>query len=215
MSKVLGYVAGGTGRIRPFNQVFDSGVEVVADEVSKSLAALVIWGGADISTGLYDEDGGKWTHANRDLSARDKKEVDACKAAIAQGIPIIGVCRGAQLLCALAGGKLIQHVEGHNGGDHAITTSDGREMRTSSVHHQMMYPYAVKHELLAWSKTPRSYLYCFNNKDEPKRHLEHPEAEVVWFPEIKGLAIQGHPEFMREDEEFVSYCMELVRKYIS
>jgi len=212
--KTLGYVLGGTGRMRPFDQVFDAGVEVVSPrEIEESNPnALVIWGGADIAPKIYGEEGGKWTYAN-DLSFRDKTEVAACQAAIARGIPIIGVCRGAQLLCALAGGKLVQHVDGHNQGDHAISTNDGRTITTSSVHHQMMWPYDVKHDLLAWSKSPKSHIYAFNDK-KVRTSIEYPEPEVVWFPEIKGLAIQGHPEFMNDQCEFVQYCMELVRKYI-
>lgn len=209
----LGYLGYGTGSFRPFNQVFDHGKRVEPAGV-KDCSALVIWGGEDISTSFYNEDGGMWTDADRRVTRRDQVEADACKEAIANGIPIIGVCRGAQLLCALAGGKLVQHVDNHARGNHDVTTVDGKTLSTSSLHHQMMWPYnGVKHELIAWSREPMARTYAFNN-EKVAHVIQHPEPEILWFPEIKGLAIQGHPEFMADDDEFVQYCMELVRKYI-
>lgn len=214
----LGFVGYGTGTFAPFDQVFDKGI--LAEKpgiVAEKCSALVIWGGEDISTAFYNEDGNKWTNADRRLSRRDVVEKAACEEAIANGIPIIGVCRGAQLLCALAGGKLVQHVDGHAGhGDHFVDTDDGRRLVTTSLHHQMMWPYnGTEHKLIAWSSKNLSKIYAFGNGDtDVVRAIEHPEPEVVWFPKIKGLAIQGHPEFMDERDEFVQYCMELVRKYI-
>ena len=211
---VLGYLGYGTGSFRPFHQVFDAGIPVEPHEVPEKCSTLVIWGGEDISTAFYNEDGGHWTDADRRLTRRDKVEADACEAAIKAGIPIIGVCRGAQLLCALAGGKLVQHVDGHNRGDHEVTTDDGRTIITTSLHHQMMWPYnGVEHKLIAWSREPKARTYAFN-REKVKHVIQHPEPEIIWFPKIKGLAIQGHPEFMADDDEFVQYCMELVKQYI-
>ena len=209
----LGYLGYGTGSFRPFDQVFDEGVRLTdLDDVAK-MTALVIWGGEDISTSFYNEDGGEWTDADRRLSTRDKIESEACNAAIKAGIPIIGVCRGAQLVCALAGGKLVQHVDGHARGDHEVTTTDGRKLFTSSLHHQMMWPYnGTDHKLLAWSSEPKAKIYAFGH-GRVKHVIQNPEPEVVWFPKIKGLAIQGHPEFQDPDCDFVQYVMDLVRGY--
>lgn len=213
VAKTLGYLGYGTGSFRPFDQVFAHGKPVTPEDVSNGACdAVVIWGGEDIATSLYGEEGGVWTGADRYLSKRDTIERDACNAAIAKGIPIIGVCRGAQLLCAMAGGKLVQHVEGHNRGDHDVTTSDGRTIITTSYHHQMMWPYDVEHEMLAVSSKKRSRIYAFNASNV-KNSISKDEPEVVWFPKIKGLAIQGHPEFMDDTDEFVGYCNELVRRY--
>lgn len=210
----LGYLGYGTGTHRPFDQVFPSSEKITPETVA-NVDALIIWGGEDICTAFYNEDGGVWTGADRVPTRRDKVEMDAVQAAIDLGKPIIGVCRGAQLLCAAAGGKLIQHVNGHNRGDHAVLTQDGRTITTTSVHHQMMWPYVdgVEYNLLAWSKSPQATVYNFKAGDE-RFIIHNPEPEVVWFPKIKGLAIQGHPEFMSPGDEFVSYCMELTREFV-
>lgn len=214
----LGHVGRGTGAVEPFDQRFSDGKLVTPEEIKNgaSLSGLVIWGGEDISPSLYRSPLSPSGHGAIAPSSRDRLEATACLAAIRRGIPIIGVCRGAQLLCALAGGKLIQDVDGHFG-NHKITTDDGREMITSSVHHQMLYPWDVEHELIAWSTNRRSSHYeTGDGQDEiTDRAAKMVEPEIVYFPKIKGLAIQGHPEFMRDDCEFVQYCMELVDRFFA
>jgi gamma-glutamyl-gamma-aminobutyrate hydrolase PuuD len=132
-----------------------------------------------------------------------------CKA---HGIPMIGVCRGAQFLCAFAGGKLIQDVTGH-GTSHTMTTSDGEVITTTSSHHQMLDVDGTNHELLAWA-THRFSKHYYGEKSETPKHinvLTFKEPEVVYFPDIKALAIQGHPEWADEQDRFVGYCIEQVK----
>lgn len=124
------------------------------------------------------------------------------------GVFILGICRGAQLACALTGGFLVQHVEGH-GHAHHVTTIDGQRFLASSLHHQMMFPWDIKHELLAWSTVPRSPYYKGVTDEEFKRwprkiydELKEEdliEPEIIWFPESKCLGVQGHPEMMKPD----------------
>lgn len=219
MSKqlTLGYIPHGTGRVAPFDKVYQQSrlVDPKKPETFDGLDAIVVWGGEDISPSLYGEKVSQYCYAADQPSRRDIYEVNSCKMAIERGIPIIGVCRGAQLLCAMAGGKLVQHVTNH-GRNHPITTIDGREMITSSVHHQMMYPWDVKdHKLIAWSKAKLSTMYIGgDDEDMDHLHMGYVEPEIVFFPSIKGLAIQGHPEFMDEEHTFVKYCNELVRDYL-
>lgn len=216
----LGYIPGmGTGQVAPFDAVFENSIPIswqqgkVNTEVinRKNMDAVVIWGGEDIYTGLYNEKPSRYTGADH-LGFRDKIEGEVVAKAIQEGVPIIGICRGAQLVCAMAGGKLVQHVENH-GRTHKITTNDGRSIKTSSVHHQMMWPWETKHTLLAWASDKLSKIYVFNDKDI-KHEIEEVEPEVVFFEDIKALAIQGHPEFMNPNEEFVHYCNELVSTYL-
>lgn len=204
----LGFVPYGTGRREPFDVIFGAEKQVTpADILAGSVDALVIWGGEDIHPSLYNEEV-NGAHVGHDLSTRDVIENGVCLAAIKAGVPIIGICRGAQLVCALAGGKLYQHVTGHMG-THPITTKDGLEYNTSSIHHQMMDVRAMPKEdydLIAWSK----------NNLSKGTHADDStiEPEIVYFPKIKGLAIQGHPEFMHPDCDFVTYTQKLVADYL-
>lgn len=202
----LGHVPYGTGVVKPFDVLFPKNMMVTPKSIhAGAVDALIIWGGADISPSIYDEPVGPHTGAGEALSKRDEVEVGVINAAIANGIPIIGVCRGAQLLCALAGGKLHQHVTGHMG-DHGIITDEGIEYVTSSIHHQMMDVTTLlpeNYKMIAWSK--------LNLSTEVTQTVE---PEIVYFPKIKGLAIQGHPEFMHPDCDFVDYCRKLVQEYL-
>lgn len=178
-------------------------------ELLNTNSILILHGGADISPSIYNHPVSRYTHADKHLSSRDITEVLLAKKAIELGIPIFGICRGAQLSCALAGGSLIQHVEGHGGGQHAVKTTDGNEYLTSTCHHQMMNPWEVDHELLAWSAPSRSSVYIVENDKEITMEVE---PEVVFFPKIKALAIQGHPEWMAGASPFVQYCLSLVKE---
>jgi len=176
---------------------------------------LIIWGGGDIHPKLYGRENVA-SYVNFMPSHRDVIEAQLLEKAVKNKIPVIGVCRGAQLACAAAGGILIQDVRGH-GRAHTITTSDGREMITSSLHHQMMYPYKAEHELLAWAKPARSVDYVGLSDEEkeliPEKDGNKVEPEVVHFPEINCLAIQGHPEFMDPQCTFNLYVKELCDHY--
>lgn len=212
----LGHCNMGTGEAYPFDAIFDKSMVVTGKTISSGapIDALVIWGGEDINPELYGEKPSRYMYKDARWY-RDDVEVPAVKAAIERGIPLIGVCRGAQLLCALAGGRLIQHVENHGSG-HNIITNDGRTVRSNSMHHQMMYPFDIEHEMLAVAD-PEHRSKVHINQDSVSEPLmrDKPEPEVVFFPKIKGLAIQGHPEFVGNPENpFVQYCLEMTRKYL-
>lgn len=180
-------------------------------------SALIIWGGSDISPELY-----KHPMSSRCApyaGRRDQVEWTLLHEAINMDIPIIGVCRGAQMLCAAAGGFLIQDVNGHAGPSHKVKTYDGKEFKTNSLHHQMMVPYGTEHELIAWSETNvgASYIYRddklfkpieygYNDTDNVWR-----EPEFIYFPKINGYAIQWHPEMMNEDCEATKYILEFIK----
>ena len=170
---------------------------------------LMLTGGEDVDPATYGEPVGKFTH----YSDRDAYELDAFRIAQRQGIPTIGICRGAQLLCALAGGSLVQHTTGHTRG-HPIVTNEGEEYVMSSLHHQMMRPERTEHVMIAWSKEALSSCYLDGRDQEIYGHEKPKEPEIVYFPTIRGLGIQGHPEMLPENHPTVEYCNKLVKQYL-
>lgn len=180
---------------------------------------LVLWGGEDISPSLYGQKPNSRVHITNysggPLPYRDQAEKLLAEYAIKHNIPIIGVCRGAQMMCALAGGKLVQHVDGHHG-DHTIMTKDDKTLVTSSIHHQMMLLEDVEHELIAWTNPKRSttYLGEEDKQIDSCHNSAFKEPEIVWIPSVKALCIQGHPEYMSETHPFVKYVKGLVEQYI-
>jgi gamma-glutamyl-gamma-aminobutyrate hydrolase PuuD len=194
----------------PFRRIFDRGVNLAIVKDLSNIDAVLLWGGSDISPSLYDE--ARYRNSGPDSpTPRDIFEWSLIREADERGIPVIGICRGAQLMCAYVGGKLVQDVDNHNK-SHSIATVDDKSFFVTSCHHQMMYPFDVEHEMLAWSSkhqstvyNPKEKLYC----QEMEKHF-YKEPEVVFFPEIKGYGIQCHPEWHTEDDPFNAWIMESI-----
>lgn len=183
-----------------------------------SKADLVIFsGGEDVDPSLYKHPKHVLTGSN---PIRDKREMGIYDYCILRNIPMFGVCRGAQFLTVMNGGKLIQHCTGHSSGRlHLIDAIDLDTgaiymFEMSSTHHQMMYPYNLpedKYELLSWSSEKLSSTYMLGNEDakhtrqEPKK-----EPEIVYYKDTNCLCVQGHPEHSTVSEEVREHIANLV-----
>jgi putative glutamine amidotransferase len=79
----------------------------IADAVAR-LDGLVLTGGGDIDPAAY----GAAPHprTGRPNPERDRAELDLLAAALAAGRPVLGICRGLQLLNIARGGTLHQHL---------------------------------------------------------------------------------------------------------
>ena len=72
------------------------------------LDGLVIAGGSDVNPARYGEEPHVSTFGWRD--ERDVSEFALLDAADDLGLPVLGICRGMQVMAARAGGRLHQHV---------------------------------------------------------------------------------------------------------
>lgn len=208
----LGYSPwGNSDMIEPFDKLFSS-KQNIASEGFKGVDAVILWGGTDVHPSYYKQKKHTWNGAGNEPSERDRFEWKTMLFCKANHIPLIGVCRGAQFLCVGAGGSLIQHVEGH-GNSHPVNAL-GKSFKVTSTHHQMMYPFEVKHTMLACSDPPLSRAY---ETEESNHNLtcmfSKPEPEIVFFPQLKAVAIQGHPEYADATKEFIDYSLECVQEY--
>lgn len=172
----------------------------------EDIALVVFTGGHDVWPELYGEKALNITHYSKD---RDRYESQFFDLALKNKIPMVGICRGSQFLCVKAGGKLVQDITGHLG-NHRLLTNDGRLLVCNSSHHQMQLPpeSAIP---LAWCDVPRSRWYLNGDGDKIKVDREH---EIVYYPNINAIGIQGHPEWLYETHEFVKYSQEVVNKYL-
>jgi putative glutamine amidotransferase len=171
--------------------------------------ALIVWGGEDIHPSLYNKGRSRYSGAQEKVSRRDLAEWGMMQRAKELNIPIIGVCRGAQMLCALAGGTLLQHVNNH-GGMHTVETFDGEKFKVNSMHHQMMFPSTTNHNVVAWCQQKRSDVYFdVNNTVEIEQ-----EPEFIYFPDVKGFAIQWHPECMDETHPSAIYMNNFIGTHL-
>ena len=170
----------------------------------KGAKLLVLWGGEDISPALYHQEP-VHAHAGKVPSHRDKVEWNLLHAAVKEGIPILGICRGAQMLCAAGGGALYQHVENH-GTQHILHTTDGKEFMANSCHHQMMIP---TEDMQVLAVTPCRSPKKWMDQSDPIISTED-EPEVVYFPKMKAIGVQGHPEWMSYESVFVKWIRQII-----
>jgi putative glutamine amidotransferase len=118
-----------------------------AAAVVARLDGLIVAGGPDVEPVRY----GARPHPRTGPPARERDawELALVEAALAAGIPLLGICRGMQLLNVALGGTLVQHVDGHTGsvgvfGEHGVKPVPGtrygdivpEQTAVPSYHHQ-------------------------------------------------------------------------------
>ena len=93
-------------------------------EIAERLDGLLLTGGGDITPRYY----GQKLETAQDLTEpeRDAFELALFDLMLSAQKPMLGICRGMQLIAVACGAQLIQEVKGHNGGiSHDIDIYDG------------------------------------------------------------------------------------------
>ncbi|WP_433272925.1 gamma-glutamyl-gamma-aminobutyrate hydrolase family protein [Actinosynnema sp. CS-041913] len=161
------------------------------------LDGLVLAGGADVDPGRYG--------AARDPRTgpasvhRDDAESALARAALDLDLPLLAVCRGAQVLNIVLGGTLRQHVDGHNvtpavfekvdiavAAGSALAGIVGPSVSVLCHHHQALDRIGDGLEVVATAP------------DGTVEAVELPRARFA-------LGIQSHPEADREDRLFGAF----------
>jgi gamma-glutamyl-gamma-aminobutyrate hydrolase PuuD len=169
-------------------------------EVAKIADVVMLTGGSDIDPTYYNQSKHPTTSGTY---YRDQMEYRLIQTCLEKGIPILGICRGAEWLAITAGGELFQHVSSHNT-PHAVSWGKLKiKVHTSSLHHQMCDIREIKDaHVLAWADG----LSNFYEKAVQGVSVVQPkslkEPEVFILPSIKGFAVQGHPEMLDFDCTF-------------
>ena len=167
-------------------------------------ADLVIFiGGADVSPSLYNNKKHPRTYCNLHTDLEDQEDY---RKALANNIPMFGICRGAQFLTVMNGGKLIQDVTSHGGMHGVLIEKDikGRSIEEvdyaiTSTHHQMCYPFDLPKDeyQIIGSTIGISNHYEFEEAGvKHKLPDDFVEVEMVYYPKTNCFGVQGHPEGM-------------------
>lgn len=167
-----------------------------APAVVARLDGLVISGGADVDPRRYEATVHERTADWRE--DRDGWETALLDAVAATTLPVLGICRGMQVMAVHAGGRLDQHLPdtlGHEGhspggdvyGDVDITLIDGTQLSQILVtgpsvrchHHQSV---ATHPGLIASAYSADGTLEAIEDPDRPFW------LAVQWHPETQGDA---------------------------
>jgi putative glutamine amidotransferase len=174
----------------------DESLERDPDEALDLIDGLILAGGADIDPGSYGEPRHPETRGT--VPERDGFEVALARRALERDIPLLGICRGMQLMNVATGGTLLQHLpesHGHHehrrkagtfdGADHDVRLQDGSLVAraagevvhaTKSHHHQGIDRIGEGFEVTGWSLI-----------DELPEAFEAPDHRFA-------LGVQWHPE---------------------
>jgi putative glutamine amidotransferase len=175
-----------------------SGSRVTVADYARELDALVLMGGSDVCPATYGETAlaPAW-HGDR---VRDDYEIALLRAFVEGGKPVLGLCRGAQVINVAQGGTLYQDIPTqrpdalrhrmqalYEGNCHATSIVPGTALarlypgqplvKTNSVHHQAIKDLGRALVVEAWS--------------EPDRVVE----AVRWTGPSFLAGVQWHPEF--------------------
>lgn len=129
----------------------DDAVAAAPEEALALLDGLLVAGGGDISPALYGEAERSETTGVR--PARDGFEVALMRAALDRDLPLLGICRGMEMLNVVRGGTLVQEIENKEGhlrtpgeftahevelepGSLAARTAGAERITVRSHHHQ-------------------------------------------------------------------------------
>ncbi|OBH97457.1 gamma-glutamyl-gamma-aminobutyrate hydrolase family protein [Mycobacterium sp. E2733] len=200
-------MAGGAAVLLPPQPAEPETVGPVLD----SLHAWVITGGYDVDPAAYGQPPHPTTDPPR--AARDAWEFALLRGALDRGLPVLGICRGAQVLNVALGGTLHQHLpevlghDGHRAGNAVFTRLPVRTAAGSRLaallgectdapchHHQAIDEVGAGLVVTAW------------DADGVVEALELPGDRFV-------LAVQWHPEQSLDDLRLFTAIVDAARSY--
>jgi putative glutamine amidotransferase len=179
------------------------------DEVLDLLDGLILAGGADIEPSAYGAEAHPETKGT--VPERDDFEIVLARRAMERDLPLLGICRGMQLMNVARGGTLEQHLPDSHGhhdhrralgsfddADHDVRLADGSLAHraagetvhaTKSHHHQGIGQVGDGFQVTGWAVM-----------DELPEALEDPSLHFA-------LGVQWHPE-ADETSRFVAALVD-------
>lgn len=187
---------GHTAVILPVHNNFNHNI----DKLISIIDGLILSGGTDVSCELYNETllNERW----KGQIKRDKFEIELLNKAKEKNIPVLGICRGLQLINVAYGGSLYQDIVMYKEGSHPHRNQElydklGHNTRvihdsplykllakeqiyTNSVHHQGIKELGYNLEIMAYSD------------DDVIEAIFDPRYDFLW-------GVQWHPEWLPDD----------------
>lgn len=172
-------------------------VEVpIADDpagYAERLDGLVLSGGGDVDPDLW---GGPAELSLGVSRQRDDFEIELFRAAVEQGLPVLAICRGIQLVNVALGGTLVPHLAPAEGDEH----SRSRDDRSAPVHALDIAEDSILYGLFGSEAQVNSFHHqAIDRPGDGLRVTAHSPDGTIEGAELEGgrvLCVQWHPEMM-------------------
>lgn len=182
-------------------------------ELAKDCGALLLPGGGDVDPSLYHEENRGSVNIDRE---RDETELELIRCFSVTHRPILGICKGLQILNVAFGGKIDQEIETththcweERTGDkiHKVTVPEesflyplyGKEFTVNSAHHQAVSNPAPGLSPAAWAED--GVLEAFEDREKNLYAVQwHPERMA--FRKSRTDTVDGRYIF----EFFLNLC---------
>ena len=185
----------------------------IAGRVLDGLDGLLITGGKDVDPAAY----GQQPHPATDqpVAVRDAWEFALVNNALQRELPVLGICRGAQVLNVALGGTLHQHLpdvighSGHRAGNAVFSQLPVRTVagtRLAALVGDSVDAQCYHHQAIA--ELGNGLVVSAWDADGVIEALELPGDHFV-------LAVQWHPEESLDDLRLFSAIVEAARSYAS
>ena len=182
-----------------------------AEEYVDRLDGILLAGGGDIHPRYFGEEPLDGFAMGEILPQRDSFEIELYRRAAEKGMPILGICRGIQVMAAAAGGSIYQDIDTQTEREqrvrhmqkapdwcetHMVRLVPGTKLgeiyhaeriMTNSFHHQ-----AVK-------SLPEKYRISAQSEDGMIEGIESTELRF-------GIGVQWHPERARDRRTAILFC---------
>lgn len=194
------YIVGGDYNIA--TMFVRRGWEVVP-YIDESVNLIQFTGGEDVDPSYYQETKHPRTYSNPKRDATEAAVFHEWKGVV----PMAGICRGAQFLNVMNGGKMWQHVNNHALGTTHLAYCNLQKayIEVTSTHHQMMRPAENANVLMvAHRATQRETATALVEGYEE-------DIEAVLYTLTHSLCFQPHPEYLPIDHE----CQDTYFKYLN
>jgi putative glutamine amidotransferase len=186
----------------------------VAERILDGLDGLIITGGRDVDPATY----GQQKHAATDEAVADNRQRDALEFALVTGaigrrIPVLGICRGAQVVNVALGGTLHQHLPDvvghthHQEGNAVFSTSAVRTVpgtRLAGLIGESSDAQCYHHQAI--DRLGDGLIVSAQDSDGIIEAVEIPGERFV-------LAVQWHPEERLDDLRLFAGVVEAAAAY--
>ena len=194
--------------------ILPNGIEQDLKQTAEMLDGLLLTGGGDIDPTLFNEE----PHAllGEVTPTRDTLEIELAKEIIQVNKPILGICRGLQILNVALGGAVFQDIHSQN--TNPILQHSQKAPRSYQSHFVQVEKDTILESI---TETPKIKVNSFHHqavKNVPEPLIISGTASDGIIEAVEStahhfvLGVQWHPEALAENEDAVS--LRLFNKFI-